>query len=458
MSGRERQQRRLAIAILPVPAQRIEVFMTPNSTPIDASLHAADAAVVTDRAPAATMTERLAAEVATRTETFARAVRLDSVDLLRGLVMVIMALDHTRDFFHHDALLFDPTDLSKTTPALFLTRWITHFCAPVFVFLAGTGAYLSLARGKTKRDLSWFLVTRGVWLVVLELTLVRLGWTFDLSYGFTFVQVIWALGWSMIVLAALIHLPLRAIAGFGLIMIGGHNLLDRVHAGKLGSFRLPWLILHEQGPMHWGTQPPGGFTFLVQYPLIPWIGVMAVGYCFGRLLQLPVERRRKVLLRLGLALTLAFIVIRATNLYGDPQPWAAQQSPLFTLFSFINCQKYPPSLLYLLMTLGPAIALLPFLERWTGALANFFRTFGRVPLFYYLLHLFLIHLLAVIFAFARYGKQITNVFANGPPPDFGYNLLVVYLVWLGAVLLLYPPCRWWARLKQHRRSAWLSYL
>ena len=386
----------------------------------------------------------------------AKRTRLDSVDLLRGLVMVIMALDHARDYFHYAAPLFDPTDLSKTTPALFLTRWITHFCAPVFVFLAGTGAYLSLTRGRTKRDLTWFLLTRGAWLVFLELTLIRFGWTFDLRLDrYMFVQVIWALGWSMIVLAGLIHLPLRIIAAFGLVMIAGHNLLDRFSAANFGSMRWLWIVLHEPGNL----QSASGFTFTVAYPLVPWLGVMATGYSFGRLLQLREEKRRRVLLWLGLGLTLAFVVIRATNLYGDPRPWTVQQSPLFTIFSFINCEKYPPSLLYLLMTLGPAIALLPLFERWTGALARFFITYGRVPLFYYLLHIPLLHALAIIFAFARYGRQLLTL-ANGntPPPGWGYNLLVVYLVWIGAVLLLYLPCRWWARLKQRRRATWLTYL
>ena len=435
--------------------------MTQSSAPADATLAAAavPAAVIEERAPLLTARERFGPDVESLREPPARFARLDSVDLLRGLVMVIMALDHTRDYFHREAVAFDPTDLSRTNAALFLTRWITHFCAPLFVFLAGTGAFLSLTRGRTKRDLSWFLVTRGLWLIVLEVTIIQISWTFALPLHGVFVQVIWALGCSMIVLAALIHLPLCAVAGIGVVMIVGHNLLDRVRADSLGGLRLPWLILHQQGMMHWGGPPPAGFTFFVIYPLIPWVGVMAAGYAFGRLLQLPAERRHRVLLRLGLALTLAFVVIRATNLYGDPRPWSVQHSPLFTFFSFINCEKYPPSLLYLLMTLGPAIALLPLLERGRAALARFFTTFGRVPLFYYLLHILLLHTLVVVAAFARYGKQVFNL-VNGPapPPDWGYNLGVVYLIWLGAVLLLYPPCRWWARVKQRNRSAWLSYL
>jgi len=411
----------------------------------------ADVAVLESPIAPVTTVERDVTSVGART-------RLEAVDLLRGLVMVIMALDHTRDFFHSGALLFDPTDLTKTTPALFLTRWITHFCAPVFVFLAGTGAFLSLSRGKTKPQLSWFLLTRGVWLIFLELTVVRFGWFFELNLAdFIFVQVIWALGWSMLALAALIYLPLWALAAFGVTMIAGHNLLDRVGPESFGALGWLWQVLHVQGPI----EHRSGFMFLVQYPLIPWIGVMAAGYGFGRLLLFEQVRRRKILLRLGLGLTAIFVVLRLTNFYGDPQPWAVQQTPLDTLLSFLNCQKYPPSLLFLLMTLGPAIALLPLLERWTGPLARFFVTFGRVPLFYYLLHIPLLHLLAIIFAYGRYGNQVFELAANNqPPPGYGYGLVVVYLVWIGAVvLLLYPASRWFAGVKErHRRSTWLSYL
>ncbi|HEX8069590.1 MAG TPA: heparan-alpha-glucosaminide N-acetyltransferase domain-containing protein [Pyrinomonadaceae bacterium] len=415
-------------------------------------------AVAADRAPLLPR-DLFAPDVESLREPPARRTRLDSVDILRGLVMVIMALDHTRDYFHNAAFQFDPTDLTRTNAPLFFTRWITHFCAPVFVFLAGTGAFLSLGRGKTKRELSWFLVTRGAWLILLEVTLVRLGWTFDVRYHFIWVQVIWVLGWSMIILAGLIHLPSWLLTAFGAVLVAGHNLLDRVRAADFGHFDLLWQFLHEQGAQHWGAPPPNGFTFMIAYPLVPWVGVMALGYSFGRLLQLPEARRRRTLFRLGLALTLAFIILRATNLYGDPQPWSAQSTPGFTLLSFINCQKYPPSLLYLLMTLGPAIMLLPLLERWTGAVARFFLTFGRVPLFYYLLHVPVIHVLVVACAVARYGPQVLQVDASqGPPPGWGYPLAVVYLVWLVTVLLLYPLCRRWARLKQRNRSAWLSYL
>ncbi|HEV7843248.1 MAG TPA: heparan-alpha-glucosaminide N-acetyltransferase domain-containing protein [Pyrinomonadaceae bacterium] len=384
--------------------------------------------------------------------------RLDSVDLLRGIVMVVMALDHVRDFFHHDALLFDPTNLSKTNTALFLTRWVTHFCAPVFVFLAGTGAFLSTRRGKTRAELSRFLLTRGLWLVLLELTIVRLGWTFDLNYTFNVGQVIWAIGWSMVALSVLIYLPLWAIATFGVTMIAVHNAFDPFKAQSAGALSGVWATFHS-GEL---TETYGGIRFFPMYPLIPWIGVMATGYSFGHIFTLEREKRKKVLLYLGLSLTLCFVVLRATNLYGDPRPWSMQGNALWTFFSFINCQKYPPSLLYLLMTLGPAITSLAFLERVNlkpSALAQPFIIFGRVPLFYYVLHLFIIHGLAVLFAVIKYGSAVSEAFQTGRlPDDYGYNLGIVYLVWIGVVIALYPVCRWFANVKRRRKDAWLSYI
>jgi uncharacterized membrane protein len=383
-------------------------------------------------------------------------VRLDSVDLLRGLVMVIMALDHTRDYF--TAARFDPTDLTRTSAALFFTRWITHFCAPVFVFLAGTGAYLSLARGKSRRDLAWFLVTRGLWLIVLEFTVVRLAWAFNLNYsGGLFVQVIWALGVSMIALAGLIFLPRVAIAVIGLLMVAGHNLLDSIRPEALGPFATLWMVLHVQAPITLA----GGYRVFIAYPLVPWIGVMALGYVFGVVLLHPEVERRRILLRLGAGLTLGFVVLRALNFYGDPRPWTAQTSGLYTLLSFVNTTKYPPSLLFLMMTLGPAIMALAWLERWRGAVARFFLVFGRVPLFFYILHLFLIHALALgVGALVGHppASFMVEPFLEGMPKDWGYGLPVVYLVWAMVVLALYPVCRWFAELKARRREAWLSYL
>jgi len=376
--------------------------------------------------------------------------------------MVIMALDHTRDFFSKD-LAFDPTDLGRTFPALFLTRWITHYCAPVFIFLAGTGAFLSTGRGKSRGELSRFLLTRGLWLVLLELTWVRcLGWQFNFDLHFTFGAVIWAIGWSMVALAVLVFLPLRWVTAFGILMIASHNLFDSVKPESWGSLGWLWKILHSGGMI----LPAKGYRFAAGYPLVPWIGVMAAGYGFGSLLlREPVERRRW-LFGLGATLTLLFILLRAINLYGDPRPWSGQKNSLFTLFSFMNCHKYPPSLLYLLMTLGPALLVLAALDRGMIGWLKPLLVFGRVPLFYYLLHLPLIHGLAVLASYWAYGRA-DWWFANPPegpdapilrPADYGYGLPVVYLVWIGVVLVLYPVCRWFAGVKRLRRDPWLSYL
>lgn len=388
--------------------------------------------------------------------------RLDGLDLLRGAVMIIMALDHVRDFLSRDALLFDPTDLTQTHGTLFLTRWITHFCAPVFCFLAGTGAFLSFSRGKTKGELAWFLSTRGFWLVLLELTLVQFGWTFRIDPHALSGAVIWALGWSMIVLAALIYLPVWGVATFGIVMIATHNLLDPIQPEAFGSWSWLWTVLHVQGPI----QLSPDYLFFIAYPLIPWVGVMAAGYAFGALLQRERAGRRKLLFFVGLGLTTAFIILRAINLYGDPQPWSPHKSALFTLLSFLNCAKYPPSLLYLLMTLGPAILALSCFDRDLGKWAKPIVVFGRVPLFFYLLHLPLIHGIAVLLSYLRYGNgggvwygpMWDSQTAALYPKDYGYGLLVVYAVWLLVILLLYPLCRWFAEMKQRRREPLLSYL
>ncbi|WP_394830332.1 heparan-alpha-glucosaminide N-acetyltransferase domain-containing protein [Pendulispora rubella] len=358
--------------------------------------------------------------------------RIESVDLLRGIVMAIMTLDHVRDFF--SGAQFGPMDLDHTTSAWFATRWITHFCAPVFVFLAGTGAYLSR---RPKPELAKFLVTRGLWLVFLEIAFIRLWWPFS---GGVVLQVIWALGWSMVAMAALVFLPLRALAVFALAMIGLHNALDGVHAEALGPFKALWMVAHESGAfsMFGATQIDVG------YPLVPWIGVMAAGYAFGALLQGEVAERRRRIAWLGAAVVLLFIVLRAANVYGDPQPWSVQpRGALFTFLSFLKCSKYPPSLLYLAMTLGPALLALSALDRPGLARASVARPFlvlGRVPLFFYLLHLPLLH------GAARLVGQN------------GYDLGTLYVVWIAVLALLYGPCHWFAGVKRRNRSAWLSYL
>lgn len=398
--------------------------------------------------------------------------RIDSIDLLRGIVMVLMMLDHTRDFIHNAAQQFDPTDLSRTNVALFFTRWVTHFCAPVFVFLAGTGAYLQLARGKSKSELSRFLVTRGIWLIVLEVTLVRLGVTFSFDVRMlAFLQVIWVIGVSMIVLGALIYLPVKVVGAFGLVMIAVHNLFDgfRVASWHGPGTPLPgagariWMLLHqafEAFPIYGFPSP----VVIVVYPLVPWIGVMAAGYAFGRLYDLDAQRRRRLLLIIGGTATALFVVLRAIDVYGDPAGRSTEKNALFTFLSFLNTTKYPPSLLFLLMTLGPSILALALFERGTGGgwLREFFVTFGRVPLFFYLLQWPAAHTISLVLHLA-FGKPTQWLFQtpidwSGATPNMGFNLGVVYLCWIGGVLLLYPLCKWFAGLKQRRKDWWLSYL
>jgi len=381
------------------------------------------------------------------------AGRIISVDILRGIVMVIMALDHVRDYFTN--VEYSPEDVTQTSLPLFFTRWITHFCAPTFVFLAGVGAGLAAARGKPRPALARFLLTRGVWLIIAEFTVIRFGWTFNFDYATQiWVQVIWVLGWSMIVLAGLIYLPTWFIAAFGLVMIGAHNLLDGIGLTWTG----PTLI--GAGLRDWAWSILHVSRIPVIYPLIPWIGVMAVGYAFAPLLVRPDPPRRRVLFLIGGAITLGFILLRASNFYGDPRPWQVEPRPGMTLVSFLNTEKYPPSLLYLMMTLGPAIMLLPLLERSRGWFAAFFDTIGRVPFFYYVAHIYLIHILAsaALLAWSHPFAFVTNPFFFYPE-TWGFGLPVIYGLWILTVLLLYPACRWFAGVKERRRDLWwLGYL
>lgn len=373
----------------------------------------------------------------------ASVARLDSIDLLRGLVMVLMALDHTRDFFAAGG--FNPRDVND--PALFLTRWITHFCAPVFVFLAGTSAFLYGARGRTMREVSRFLFTRGLWLVLLELTIVRFAWTFSVLPAFTVLQVIWAIGISMMVLSGLIHLPRWAIGTVGIGMIFGHNLLDGIQAEQLGQFGWLWNLLHQPARLH----PASDVAVFALYPLIPWIGVMAAGFALGPVMLLEPVHRRRWLIGLGVVVILGFVLLRLTNVYGDPAPWALHDNISATVLSFLNTEKYPPSALYLAMTLGPALVALAGFESARGKLAQLLVVFGRVPLFYYVVHLLLLHAMAVLFCGLPIGT-------GAKPEGYGLELSGVYLVWVVAVAALYLPCRWFAEVKRRRNDVWLSYL
>jgi len=387
--------------------------------------------------------------------------RIASIDLLRGIVMVIMAIDHTRDFINTAAFAFRPEDLTQTTPAIFLTRWITHLCAPAFMLCAGLGAGVRLQRGRTVPELSRFLWTRGVWLVVLEFTLVRLGFFFSLTTGPLSLIVFWALGMSMVALALLIRLPFRALLGVSAAMIALHNLTDGLAPSTFGSLAWLWQILHQQSLIN-----AGGVLVVVAYPLVPWIGVMGVGFCLARVYGWPDDERRRFLIGLGLSLTAAFFVVRGLNVYGDPQPWSVQARAGFTWISFLNCTKYPPSLSFLLMTLGPAIAVLGMLDRASPGDRNPFLVFGRVPLLYFVLHIPLIHAMEIGLGWLRYGSA---PFITLPPPslgtpralfpaDFGWRLWVVYAVTAGVVVALYPLCLWFSGLKARRRDWWLGYL
>lgn len=378
--------------------------------------------------------------------------------------MILMALDHVRDFIHVGAMSYLPTDLARTTPALFLTRWVTHLCAPTFMFTSGMGAFLWWQRGKTRQQLSTFLVTRGLWLVVLEVTVMRLAYDFDLSQRYPILLlVLWALGLSMIGLAILIWLPIRVLAVLSLAGIALHNCLDQVNAARFGSAAGVWNLLHQPGAFS-----VAGATVIVAYPLVPWIAVMALGFCCGRLFLLEREKRRRYFTVLGVTATLGFLGLRTLNGYGDPAPWTTQSSPAYTVLSFLNTTKYPPSLAFLLMTLGPALLALAYFDRPGVKQSNPLVVFGRVPLFYFVLHFYAAHAIAVLLALLKYGRgALAFVFhplpsMGGPrelfPTPFGYDLWVVYLVWTLLVLSLYPACRWFADIKARRHDWWLSYL
>jgi uncharacterized membrane protein len=386
--------------------------------------------------------------------------RVESIDLLRGIVMIIMALDHVRDYFHRDAFLYDPTDLTKTNAVVFFTRFITHYCAPVFVFLAGISAYLYGLK-KSKKELCVFLLTRGIWLVLVELFILSLFRTFNPSYTYIHLQVIWAIGICMIILAGIIYMPKLMILLTGIVLTGAHNLLDTVHISGNNLPAFLWAVLHD--PKHFTL---GHFNVYVRYPVLPWLGVMVLGYCAGSLYSpdYDPDERREVLLSTGFGAIVLFIILRANNWYGDAAIWSIQKNALFSLLSFLNVTKYPPSLLYILITLGPALLFLSVTEKPWNALTQKIVIFGRVPMFYYLVHILLIHILAVVAALATgypaMVKLSSSVDAAPQLKGYGYDLLTVYLVWVGLILFLFPFCRWFDQYKRKHQSKqwWLSYL
>jgi len=390
--------------------------------------------------------------------------RIQSVDALRGAIMMLMAIDHIRDYVARSAQQFLPTDLTRTTPAIFVTRWITHFCAPVFMLTAGLGAYFWMTRGHhSKAGLSRLLISRGIWLIVLEVTILRLIFFSQMSFTTNpvILVILWAIGISMIALAGLIYLPMLVMAAVSIAIIALHNLLDHVSAQRFGRAAWIWDILHQQNVFAFH-----GINFVTAYPVLPWIGVMAGGYCLGTVFEWDAHRRRSFLVRIGLALAAAFVVVRAINVYGDPLRWSQQASPVFTVLSFLNVTKYPPSLDFLLMTLGPAMVVMAWLENFHFHFTNPLIVFGRVPFFYYGAHLLLAHLIAIGMNFVRYGAKPFLLIAppsmGGPsklfPVGYGFPLWTVYAVWVVVLLLLYPACVWFAQFKQRRHDWWLTYL
>lgn len=379
--------------------------------------------------------------------------RISSIDILRGLVMIIMALDHVRDFFHISAMVEDPSNLNTTTPGLFFTRWITHYCAPIFVFLSGTSAFLS-GQKKTKKELSSFLLKRGLFLMVLEIVVINFLVVFDPLYRFIGLQVIWVIGLSMVLLSFLLYLPLRVLFIVGIVMVAGHNMLDGFNYNNMNEIPFWHAFFHQQ----MFTSYAEGRFFAVLYPLIPWPGVMLLGYCMGAwyVKEFDAAKRKRLLLGWGSAIIIAFFVLRWVNVYGDLVPWSTQKDNTMTIISFFNVTKYPPSLLYLCMTLGPALLLLIWLEKVKAGWTNVVSVYGRVPMFYYLLHFFTIHVLCIIVFFAT-GRPISDIGAGNfafRPNDFGFSLPIVYLIWIAVVAGLYPLCKQYDKYKLNNKQKW----
>lgn len=385
--------------------------------------------------------------------------RIEAVDLLRGMVIILMVLDHVRDYFHVDAFLFSAVDPDKSYPLLFAVRWVTHLCAPVFVTLAGVSAYLQLQAGKPVASVRRLLWTRGMWLIGLELTVVGVGWNF--AWPVPFLQVIWAIGISMIVLAAVVSLRPTMVAAVGAAIVLGHNFLDPLTPATFGSFGLAWEFLHEGGPIVIAGSPMG----FIAYPVLPWIGVMFLGFGLGRAFMINQSQRQRVFAVAGTIMLITFVAIRATNGFGDPAPWVARDEVARSAMAFLNVAKYPPSLQYVLATLGMALMLASFLERLPKPARKVVLTYGRVPLLAYVSHIYLVHGLMLLTALAVRGDAsvaigfVTNAFINPEAvTGWGFSLPVTFAVWVLVLAILYPLCSWFGELKKRRRDWWLSYL
>ncbi len=387
--------------------------------------------------------------------------RIQSIDLLRGVIMIIMALDHTRDFFHKDGLMGDPLNPDTTNIFLYGTRWITHFCAPTFVFLSGLSAWLQGKR-KTKKELSIFLVTRGLWLILIDLTIMSFVFSADIHFGLFVLETLWSIGAGMVVLGLMIHLPFKVILATGLLIVFGHNLLDFAERSGDAPSGLWYNLLHQVSFKPLG----GGHSLFILYPFLSWAGLTLLGYCCGKLFtDLDPVKRNKILLWTGIGAIVLFILLRVINLYGDPGPWKEQSTGLKTFFAFMNVQKYPPSLLFLCATIGPVLIVLSLLKETKNWFTRFAIVFGRVPLFFFLVHFYILHLAQIISYFIRgYSLEEGLKGVEGVPfkfvaPGAGFSLVITYLLWITVVLIMYPLCRWYDRYKtNHPEKKWLSYL
>lgn len=387
--------------------------------------------------------------------------RIESIDLLRGIIMIIMALDHSRDFFHKDGLTGDPLNADTTTAVLYFTRWVTHFCAPGFVFLSGLSAWLQSGR-KTKKELSLFLISRGFWLIFVDLTIMSLGLTADIHFSIFVLETLWSIGAGMIVLGLVIRLPFNLILALGLLIFFGHNLLDIAEQAREGNVPVWWSLLHRVNIVPLSAR----HSLFIFYPFLPWAGLMLLGYCCGKLFtNTTAEHRKKILLTTGITAILFFVALRLANIYGDPRPWVPQKTALKTLFAFMNVQKYPPSLLFLCATVGPALIFLTLVKNTGSRLVKIVSVYGRVPFFYFIVHFYILHIAAAITYLSR-GHSLAEGMAGVPgvpfkfaTPGEGFSLPAVYAIWVAIVLIMYPLCKWYDRYKTgHKEKWWLSYL
>ena len=389
--------------------------------------------------------------------------RIQSIDILRGVIMLIMALDHTRGFFHNTGIMSNPVDLATTTPALFFTRWITHFCAPGFVFLSGVSAYLAGTR-RTKSELSNFLIKRGLWLVVVEVVIISFAFSLNPHYNFLFLQILWAIGLGMVILGLLVRAPLKVIAVIGALIFFGHDILDYLQLPKTGVeailLKLSFISRESHLPL------THSHIAIAEFAPIPWTGIMLLGYVCGSLYKssFDAQRRRKILLYTGIAALAFFLLFRYFNIYGDPSHWTVQRNGIFTFLSFLKVSKYPPSLMYSCMTLGLVLIVLSLTEHIQNKLTDILIVYGSVPFFYYVLHFYLLRIISVIVFFAQGFRagQIVDPGHQNPylfePPNFGFGLGGVYLIWLFVIIVLYFPCRWFSGYKKTHNQWWLSYL